>query len=98
MCDELNVGGAIASLTAVDVADGKQKIFFASNTQAFEGPTWMPDGSGLLGVVREQSTNFNQFRIAYVSYPAGKLSPVTRDTNSYAYLSVAANGKTWPRY
>ena len=94
VCDEANGGGTIASLTAVDVADGKQKIFFASNTQAFEGPTWMPDGSGLLGVVREQSTNFNQFRIAYVSYPAGKLFPVTHDTSNYAYLSVAADGKT----
>ena len=92
VCNELNAG-TIASLTAVDVADGKQKIFFASNTQAFEDPTWMPDGSGLLGTVREQSTNFNQSRIAYVSYPAGKLSPVTHDTNSYAYLSVAASGK-----
>ena len=98
VCDQLNVGGAIASLTAVDVADGKQKIFFASNTQAFEDPTWMPDGSGLLGTVREQSTNFNQFQIAYVSFPEGKLSPVTHDTNSYSYLSVAANGKTWLRY
>jgi Tol biopolymer transport system component len=94
VCDELNVGGAIAALAAIGAADGKQRIFFASNTQAFEDPTWMPDGSGLLGVVREQSTNFNQSRIAYVSFPEGKLSPVTHDTNSYSYLSVAANGKT----
>ena len=94
VCDLLNVGGAIASLAAVDVRDGKQKIFFSSNTQAFENPTWMPDGSGLLGTVREQSSNFNQFRIAFISFPEGKLSPVTHDTNSYSYLSVAANGRT----
>jgi serine/threonine protein kinase/Tol biopolymer transport system component len=94
VCNELNAGGTIASLTAVNVADGKQKIFFASNSEVIEDPTWMPDGRGLLGVVREQSTNFNQFRIAYVSYPAGTLSPVTHDTNSYSYLSVAASGKT----
>jgi Tol biopolymer transport system component len=54
----------------------------------------MPDGSGLLGVVREQSSNFSQSRIALISFPEGKLTPITRDTNSYAYLSVAANGKT----
>jgi serine/threonine protein kinase len=93
VCDQLNVGGAIASLTAIDVADGKQKIFFASNTQAFENPTWMPDGNGLLGTVREQATGFSQSRIAFVTYPAGKLASVTRDTNNYYYLSVAANGK-----
>src|ERR1700733_7035053 len=74
VCDQLNVGGAIASLTAIDVADGKQRIFFASNTQAFENPAWMPDGNGLIGTLREQATNFNQSRIAYVTYPAGKLS------------------------
>jgi serine/threonine protein kinase len=94
VCDELNVGGAIASLVAIDVADGKQKIFFASNTQAFENPTWMPDGHGLLGTLREQATNFSQSRIAFVTYPAGKLASVTRDTNNYYDLSVAANGKS----
>ena len=93
VCDQLNVGGAIAGLVAIDAADGKQKIFFSSNTQAFEDPTWMPDGSGLVGTLREQATNFSQSRIAFVSYPEGKLNPVTRDTNSYYYLSVAANGK-----
>jgi len=94
VCDQLNVGGAIASLTSVDVENGKQKVFLASNTQVFENPTWMPDGKGLLGTVREQSTNFNQYRIAYVSFPEGKLLPVTHDTNSYSYLSVASNQKT----
>jgi Tol biopolymer transport system component len=43
--------------------------------------------------VREQGTNFTQSRIAYVAFPEGKLFPVTHDTNSYSYLSVAANGK-----
>jgi eukaryotic-like serine/threonine-protein kinase len=93
VCAELNVGAAIASLAAVNVADGKQKIFFSNSARPFEFPTWMPDGSGLLGTVREQSTNFVQSRIAFLSFPAGQLSPVTHDTNSYSYLSVAANGR-----
>jgi eukaryotic-like serine/threonine-protein kinase len=92
VCDELNVG-AIAALTAISVADGKQKIFFSSNTQVVDGPTWMPDGKGLVGTLREQSSNFNRSQIGYVSYPEGKLSYVTHDTNDYSFLSVAANGK-----
>jgi eukaryotic-like serine/threonine-protein kinase len=92
VCNELNVGGTIASLAAIDVADGKQKIFYSSNTQAFQDPIWMPDGSGLLGTLREQSTNFSQSRLAFLSYPAGKLSAITRDTNNYYQPSVAANG------
>ena len=94
VCDELNVGGAIAGLVAIDATNGVQKIFSSSNTQASEDQTWMPNGRGLVGTLREQATNFSQSRIAFVSYPAGKLSPITRDTNSYYYPSVAANGKT----
>jgi eukaryotic-like serine/threonine-protein kinase len=93
VCDEVNVGGAIESLTAVDVGSGKQKIFFGGNT-LFESPTWMPDGSGLLGLWSGQNTNFNQYQIALVSYPDGKVSPITRDTNTYSNLGVAANGKS----
>ena len=93
VCDELNAGGAIAGVTAVSVADGKQKIFFTSNTQVFENPAWMLDGKGLLGILREQSSNFNRSQIAFLTYPQGNLSRVTRDTNDYSYLSVAASGK-----
>ena len=93
VCDELNVGGAFESLAAIDVADGKQRIFYSSNTQLFQDATWMPDGGGLLGTLLEQSTNFSQSRLAYLSYPGGKLSPITRDTNNYYQPNVAANGK-----
>ena len=93
-CDELNLSGAIAGLIAINVADGSRKAFFDSNTAAFEGLVWMPDGNGLLGILREQSTNFNQYRIGFMSYPEGKITPVTRDTNNYSYLSVSADGKT----
>jgi serine/threonine protein kinase/Tol biopolymer transport system component len=94
VCVEPNVGNALESLTAVDVGSGQQRIFFRGNAQLFESPTWLPDGSGLLGLSGGQSSNFNQYQIAFVSYPEGKLSPITRDTNTYANLSVAANGKS----
>jgi Tol biopolymer transport system component len=57
-----------------------------------EFPVWLPDGRGLLGLARGQNSNFNQTQIAYVSYPQGKLLPVTRDTNTSSNLSVAADG------
>ncbi|MCU1302459.1 MAG: serine/threonine protein kinase [Candidatus Sulfotelmatobacter sp.] len=94
VCDELNAGNALESLTAVDVGSGGQKVFFSANAQLFDSPTWMPDGSGLLGRWSGQNSNFNQYQIAFVSYPEGKLSPITRDTNTYADLGVAANGKS----
>ena len=92
VCDEVHAGNALESLVGVDVGRGRQTIFFASNDQLFEFPTWLPNGSGLLGLIRGQSSHFNQSQIAFVSYPDGKLSPVTRDTNTYSSLSVAASG------
>src|ERR1019366_1340140 len=55
-------------------------------------PTWMPDGSGLLVLDRDRSSNFTRQQIAFVSYPEGELTPITRDSNNYSDLSVAASG------
>jgi len=93
VCSEAHVGNALESLVAIDVATGKQTIFQGGNTELFESPHWLPDGSGLLGLVREARTNFNQSQIMFVSYPDGKITPVTRDTNSYTDLSVAGSGQ-----
>ena len=93
VCEVVHVGNALESLMAIDVATGKQNIFQGGNTELFESPHWLPDGSGLLGLVREARTNFNQSQIMFVSYPEGKITPVTRDTNSYTDLSVAGSGQ-----
>jgi eukaryotic-like serine/threonine-protein kinase len=92
VCDELNAGNVLERLVAVDVGNGRQTKFFDSDG-FFDSPTWLPDGSGLLGLLRGQSSNFNQAQIGFVSYPEGKLSPITRDTNTYSDLSLAANGR-----
>jgi eukaryotic-like serine/threonine-protein kinase len=94
VCDQVNAGNALESLAAVDVDSGRLKLFYSDNTQLFDSPLWMPNGSGVLGLLRRQSTNFRQSQVAFVSYPEGKLSPITRDTNTYSNLSVAANGKS----
>ena len=80
------------SLVAIDVETSRQKVFLGGNGQFFQSPKWSPDGSGLLGLLRDKSSNFNQDQIAFVSYPDGSLSPITRDTNNYSDLSIAADG------
>ncbi len=94
VCNELNVNGVFTSLTAVNVASGARRVFFGSNAQLFENPTWMPDGGGLIGILHGMGPSFNRTQIAFVSYPGGKLSPITHDINTYSYLSVAASGRT----
>jgi serine/threonine protein kinase len=81
-------------LVAVNTATGGRKDLSSSNQRILELPMWLPDGSGLLVLAREQSSNFTRTQIGYVSYPDGIYSPVTRDTNSYADLSVDGSGHT----
>jgi serine/threonine protein kinase len=94
ICNQLNVGGVLESLVAIDVASGAKQVFFGSNAQLFEAPDWMPNGSGLLGQLHGQGSAFNQTQIAFVPYPSGKIFPITHDTNAYSYVSVAASGRT----
>ncbi len=53
----------------------------------------MPDGSGLLVLFGSLATGINRYQIAFVSYPNGNITPVTRDTNTYADLSLANTGQ-----
>jgi eukaryotic-like serine/threonine-protein kinase len=87
-------GNAIGGLAAVEVDSGQQRLFLASSKSILNLPTWLPDGSGLLALSRDQSSNFSRGQIAFISYPEGKSRPVTRDTNSYSALSMAADGHT----
>jgi len=82
------------SLIAVDVDSGKRKQLFSSNEQFLQSATWLPDGRGMLGLLRGPSSNFRTDQITLLSYPEGKLYPVTRDTNSYSAISIAADGRT----
>jgi Tol biopolymer transport system component len=93
VCEMLDPGHGYISLVAIDAATGQFKPFFSSNARIFFIPSWLPDGSGVLGLVREQSNNFTRTQIGFVSYPKGVYSPITRDTNSYSDLSVAGNGR-----
>jgi TolB protein len=53
----------------------------------------MPDGTGLLVLASGRSAGYTRQQIVFVSYPEGKMTPITRDTNSYSDLSVASSGQ-----
>ncbi len=83
-------GDVLSGLVAIDAKSGKRKLFVTSNDRFFERPVWLPDGSGLL--VLSAGPYNTQIQIVFVSFPSGRVSPVTRDTNSYGDLSLAADG------
>jgi Tol biopolymer transport system component len=94
-CVASQVGNTLQALIVVDVASGKRSTVFSSNERILGSPAWVPGGGGLLGQAVDRASNFNRTQIAFVSYPGGKYSAVTRDTNDYGDLSVAASGKTF---
>jgi eukaryotic-like serine/threonine-protein kinase len=83
-------GEALSGLLAIEVESGKRNLFVTSNDMFFQRPVWLPDSSALL--VLGAGPYLTQTQIVLVSSPAGKLSPVTRDANAYADLSLAADG------
>jgi serine/threonine protein kinase len=89
VCEMLDLGNGLIRLMAVDVNTGQSKAFYSSNQRIADKPSWLTDGSGLLVLGKEQSSNFARTQIAFVSYPKGEFFPITRDTNSYSDLSVA---------
>jgi eukaryotic-like serine/threonine-protein kinase len=92
VCQMFDLANGFIRLIAIDVDSARRTVFFSSNDRLIDRPTWLPGGNGVLGIVREQSTNFTRNQIGFVSYPKGVYSPVTRDTNSYSDLSIAGSG------
>ncbi len=92
LCSVNQPGDALSGLMVVDTSNGQQHLLQSSD-DILTLPTWMPDGSGVLVQDRAGASNYTRWQIAFVSYPEGKLTPITRDTNTYSDLSVAATGK-----
>ncbi len=58
------------------------------------GVEWMPDGRGLIVRYMDKASNYSRGQIGYVSYPEGKLEPITNDTNNYVGVRISGDGKT----
>ncbi|MGC2371874.1 MAG: protein kinase [Candidatus Sulfotelmatobacter sp.] len=85
-------GDALGGMAAFDAESGKRNDFLLSKDLYFSKQVWLPDGSGLLALGVPVFSS--QVQIVHVAYPSGKVSAVTRDTNSYIDLSMAADGHT----
>jgi Tol biopolymer transport system component len=91
LCTVNQPGDALSGLVAVDAVTGQQHLILSS-PDALAFPTWMPDGKGLLALDSDRSTNYTRAQIVFISYPDGAVTPITRDTNNYSDISLAANG------
>jgi serine/threonine protein kinase len=87
-------GNSLTSMIAIDPETGKQTTISKPPFTFINKVAWLPDGSGLAVIVQSAETSFNRQQVGLISYPEGKLRPITADTNDYATLSVSSDGKT----
>jgi Tol biopolymer transport system component len=56
---------------------------------------WLPDGHELLALYSQKGPDyFQRAQIGLIAEGRGHLTPITRDTNSYATLTLSGDGKT----
>ncbi len=83
-----------SQLLLFDVAKNQEVLLVSLPDKRFTDVKWMPDGRGLLVLYRDKSTNYARGQVGYLSYPAGKLEPVTNDTNNYNSIALSGDGRT----
>jgi eukaryotic-like serine/threonine-protein kinase len=90
---EVQPGNALGGINLFDLSTRKiQTLTFAD--KAIWEMTWSSTGDGLFVIYQQKGPNFNRRQIGYVALADGQLRPISRDTNSYATLSLSADGKT----
>ncbi|MDE3136527.1 MAG: PD40 domain-containing protein, partial [Acidobacteriota bacterium] len=84
-----------ASFNAIALFDVSSKDLrgFAPFGGKVDQVAWMPDGNGLV-IADETLQSGARTQLGFVSYPSGKFTPLTRDTNNYPSFSLSSDGKT----
>jgi eukaryotic-like serine/threonine-protein kinase len=93
VCVAMQPGDALTGWQATDVASARQQIV-APTDRILQGLVWLPDGSGLVVLSRDQNSNYSRNQVELVSYPEGKFRAITNDFNDYSDLSLSADGRS----
>ena len=89
---EAQPGNALGGINVLDYDTKKTQTLTFPDRAVWE-MTWSPGGDGLFVIYQERGPAFTRRQIGYVSLADGQLRPISRDTNSYATLSLSADGK-----
>ena len=85
-------------LVAVDVKDGSEKIMTSQQPGqqwiSIRQVAWLKDGRGILAVAWHEGAVIFSDQIWYFPWPSGEPRRITNDSNTYAHVSVAADGRT----
>ena len=87
--------GALGGIALLNVAGGKPRRFASFSNLLTADFKWMPDGNGILALYSQKGPDyFQRAQIGFVPDGSGRVSLITRDTSSYATLTLSLDGKT----
>ena len=87
--------GSLGGLALLNVSSGKISTFATFRDMLTNDFKWMPDGNGLLALYSQKGPDyFQRAQIGFVPDGSSRINPITRDTSSYATLTLSADGKT----
>jgi serine/threonine protein kinase len=90
---EFQPSGAFGGINLFDINSGKIQLLTYPDKVPFE-VAFSASGDGLFVIYRQKGPNFTRGQIGYVNLADGQLRTISRDTNSYAALSLSADGRT----
>jgi serine/threonine protein kinase len=86
---------ALGGIALFSIAGAKSSRFAIFDDKLTSDFKWLPDGRELLALYSQKGPDyFQRAQIGLISEGKGHLSPITRDTNSYATLTLSGDGKT----
>jgi Tol biopolymer transport system component len=90
---ELQPAYALGGINLFELNTGKIRTVTFADKSIWE-MAWSSRGDGLFVIYHQKGPNYSRRQIGYVSLADGRLHPISRDINSYATLSLSADGKT----
>jgi serine/threonine protein kinase len=85
---------ALGGINLFVIATNKTQRFATFNDKFSSDLKWLPDGSGLVALYRQKGPSFQREQIGFIPEGGGQFRAITRDANSYATLTLSADGKT----
>jgi eukaryotic-like serine/threonine-protein kinase len=87
-------GKDLSAIELCQVATGAVRTLASFDDKQTEQLKWLPDGRGLVVLYNPRGPNFFKAQVGFVSYPSGRFSTITRDTNNYVSLTISGDGNT----
>ncbi|HYL15233.1 MAG TPA: protein kinase [Terriglobales bacterium] len=90
-----NPDKALGGIELFDIKKDKIERFTTFDDKTTRDFKWVPEGRGILALYSEKGPEYlRRSQIGFFPEDGGRFQPITRDTNSYATLTLSNDGKT----